>query len=34
MMKVIVYLLGLTAVATSPFFILYPRETINALKAF
>jgi hypothetical protein len=33
-MKVIVYLLGLTTIATRSFFFLYPRETSNASKTF
>ena len=33
-MKVVVYLLGLTTIAMSSFFILYTPETINAFKTF
>ena len=33
-MKVIVYLLGLTTIATTSFFILYTHETVNAFKTF
>lgn len=31
-MKVIVYMLGLTCIASSTFLILYTRETVNAFK--
>jgi hypothetical protein len=33
-MKVIVYLLGLTTIAMSSFFILYTRGTVNAFRTF
>lgn len=32
-MKMIVYLLGLTCIASSTFLILYTRETVNAFKS-